>query len=71
MWRAVMMIYGERQEEGMRGSHHDFSKRTSAEHVVDLIVLLLVRRRRLVHYLLGHEREHGGVVNERGGEAPL
>ena len=34
-----------------RGADHDFSKRTGPEHLLDLIVLLLVRRRRLRQYL--------------------
>lgn len=40
------------------GTHHDFSKRASPEHLFNLIILLLVRRRRLGHNLLRHQRKH-------------
>ena len=37
---------------------HDFSKRASPEHLLDLIILFLVRRRRLRQNLLRHQRKH-------------
>jgi hypothetical protein len=41
-----------------RWTDHDFSKRASPEHLLDLIILLLVRRWRLGQNLLGNERKH-------------
>jgi hypothetical protein len=43
------------------GTYHNLSEGASPQDLVDFILLFLVGRRRLGHYLVGDEREHDGA----------